>query len=224
MEALVERPNRVEDREPRPNRALRVVFARIGPAEVDEQSIAEVLGDVAAPALDCGACGLLVLSDDVAPLLGVELLRERGRADQVAEENRELPALARRRDCCSARLGRPRRTTGRRLVTCGNQRRSAIAAELLARRVVRAAVRASVSESSATFAAEFLPGGVLCAAVSARGDHRRQFSTFNVLTRRNSLTLSLTSTRPRARAWAAICRSYGPMRAPRFSRAARTRP
>ena len=37
---------------------------------------------------------LLVLRDEVAPLLGVELLRESGRADEVAKEHRELAALA----------------------------------------------------------------------------------------------------------------------------------
>ena len=89
-------PHRVEDREPRANGALGVVLARIGPAEVDEQAVAQLLGDVAAPALDRDACGLLVLPDDVAPLLGVELLGERRRADEVAEEDGELAALARR--------------------------------------------------------------------------------------------------------------------------------
>src|SRR5262249_52201236 len=68
--------------------------SRGGPAEVDEQAIAEFPGDVAAEAPDGGGGGLLVLPDDVAPLLGVELLRERRRADQVAEEHRQLAALA----------------------------------------------------------------------------------------------------------------------------------
>jgi hypothetical protein len=56
-------------------------------AEVDEEPIAEILGDVAAEAYDGARGGALVLRDDVAPLLGIELLRERRRADQVAEED-----------------------------------------------------------------------------------------------------------------------------------------
>ncbi len=41
--------------------------------------------------------GLLVLRDEVAPLLGVELLRERRRADQVTDEDGQLATLARLR-------------------------------------------------------------------------------------------------------------------------------
>ena len=93
-ECGVERPHRVHDRQARPDRPFRVVLARGGPAEVDEQAIAEIPGDVAAEAPDGAGGGLLVLRDEVAPLLGVELLRERRRADQVAEEHRQLAALA----------------------------------------------------------------------------------------------------------------------------------
>jgi hypothetical protein len=49
---------------------------------------------VAAEAHDRTGCGVLVLRDDLAPLLGVELLRERRRANEVAEENRQMPPLA----------------------------------------------------------------------------------------------------------------------------------
>lgn len=44
-----------------------------------------------------GAGGrLLILREEVAPLLGIELLRERRRADEIAEQHRQLAALARR--------------------------------------------------------------------------------------------------------------------------------
>src|SRR5438034_2844217 len=82
------------DRQAGADRPFRVVLARGGPAEVDEQPIAEVLGDVAAEARDGAGGGLLILRDEVAPLLGVELLRERRRADEIAEEHRQLAALA----------------------------------------------------------------------------------------------------------------------------------
>jgi hypothetical protein len=90
----VERHQRVHDRQAGTDRAFRIILAGGGPAEVDEQPIAEVLGDVAAEARDGAGGGLLVLRDEVAPVLGVELLRERRRADQVAEQHRQLAALA----------------------------------------------------------------------------------------------------------------------------------
>jgi hypothetical protein len=73
-ELRIQRLHRVEDREPRPNGPLGVVLARVGPTEVDEEAVAELLRDVATPALDGVACGLLVLCHHVAPLLGVEML------------------------------------------------------------------------------------------------------------------------------------------------------
>jgi hypothetical protein len=66
---------------------------------------------VAAEALDGAGCGLLVLREEVAPILGVELLRERRRADQVAEEHRQLAALAGRHR--GVGRGRRRRRAGR---------------------------------------------------------------------------------------------------------------
>ena len=84
-ECGVEWHHRVHDRKPGANRSLGVVLARSGPAEVDEQPVAKILGNVAAEALDSAGGGLLVLRDDLAPLLGVELLRERRRANEIAE-------------------------------------------------------------------------------------------------------------------------------------------
>ena len=92
-EGGVERLQGVHDRQARPDRPFRVVLARGGPAEVDEQTIAEFPGDVAAEAPDGAGGSLLVLRDEDTQLLGVELLREWRRADQVAEQNGQLPAL-----------------------------------------------------------------------------------------------------------------------------------
>jgi hypothetical protein len=111
-EGGVERPHGVHDRQGRPERPFRVILARGGPAEVDEQTIAEFPGDVAAEARDGAGGGLLVLREEVAPLLGVELLRERRRAHQVAEEHRQLAALAGRHH--GVGRGRRRRRAGRR--------------------------------------------------------------------------------------------------------------
>ena len=60
--------------------------------EIDEEPIAEILGDVAAPA-GHGAGGV-VARQDVAPVFRVEPHRERRRADEIAEEDRQLATLA----------------------------------------------------------------------------------------------------------------------------------
>src|SRR5262249_28979653 len=156
-EGGVERPHGVHDRQARPDRPFRVVLARGGPAKVDEEAIAEFPGDVAAEAPDGAGGGLLVLRDEVAPLLGVELRRERRRADQVAEEDRQLPAFAgRRRDGARPRLGRQPGATA--------------AAELLVGLVRSATRRAGRGERGPTFPAESALGAVV--VVAGRAAHR----------------------------------------------------
>ncbi len=66
---------------------------RVRIAEVDEQAVAQVLGDVAAEAGHGLGGGALVLGRDLPPVLGVELPGDGGGADEVAEEDGELPAL-----------------------------------------------------------------------------------------------------------------------------------
>ena len=117
-----------DGREPTPPHPLRVVLARRGPAEVDEQPVAEVLGDGSAEAHHGAGGDLLVQPDEVAPLLGVELLRRRRRGDEVAEQHRQLAALAGRQR--GSGLGGRRRDSG----GCrhGLETLTAAAAELLA--------------------------------------------------------------------------------------------
>src|SRR5262249_10200839 len=165
-EGGVERPHGVHDRQPRPDRPFRVILARGGPAEVDEEAIAEFPGDVAAEAPDGAGGGLLVLRDEVAPLLGVELLRKRRRADQVAEEDRQLPASAgrRRRPWLAARRrdgARPR---------LGRQPGATAAAELLVGLVRSATRRAGRGERGPAFPAESALGAVV--VVAGRAAHR----------------------------------------------------
>src|SRR6185369_8506899 len=156
----------VEDREARADRTLGIVLPRVGPTEVHEQAVAHLLGDVAAPALDRDPCGLLVLPDDVAPILGVELLGEQCRADQVAEENGQLSAFTRRRGSV-CRRGAGYRRERRRQLADGP---ATFAAKLLAPRILRAAVRATMLQCGAAVAAKSLAGGVLAAAV-VTADH-----------------------------------------------------
>ncbi len=153
-ECGVERRHRVDDCESRANGALGIVLARGRPAEVDEQPIAEVLGDVAAEARDRARCGLLVLRDDVAPFLGVELLRERRRADQVAEQNRQLAALAGMRRSCQFRWSGGLRRCGLA------EGRAAIAAELRLWLQLLTTARTLVGQLRSARLAEAQPGVV----------------------------------------------------------------
>src|SRR6185369_2010294 len=76
-----------------PDRALGVVFMGRGIAEVHQPPITEILGDVPLKAPDDLCPHVLILPYKGPPLFGVELGRERSRADQVTEHHRELAAL-----------------------------------------------------------------------------------------------------------------------------------
>src|SRR6185295_14600216 len=90
----IERRHRLKDRKARAHGAFGVIFAGARPTEVDEDPIAEILGDVAAPARHGAGGSGVVLLENLPPVLDVELLCERRRADEVAEEDRQLAALA----------------------------------------------------------------------------------------------------------------------------------
>ena len=82
-----------DDRQAGAHRALGVVLVRPRPAEIGQHAVAHELGDVALEARDLARDRVLVGADELAHLLGVEPAGERGRADQVDEHHRELPAL-----------------------------------------------------------------------------------------------------------------------------------
>ena len=84
---------RIDDREPGPDRPLGIVLMRPRPPEVGQHTIAHVLGDVALPALDHLGAGAMIGADHVPHVLGVEPRRKLGRADQVTEQQRQLPPL-----------------------------------------------------------------------------------------------------------------------------------
>src|SRR6202011_3532506 len=68
-ETIIQQRDRIDDRKAAANRALRIVLVRLRIAEVNHQSIAEILGNVAAQARDSFAGAPLILRGDVAPLL-----------------------------------------------------------------------------------------------------------------------------------------------------------
>jgi hypothetical protein len=73
--------------------ALGIVFVRCRIAEIDEHAIPHVLGDVAPEAGDLAGAAALKGRKDLPVLLRIEVAGERGRADHVAEQDRELAPL-----------------------------------------------------------------------------------------------------------------------------------
>jgi hypothetical protein len=79
--------------QPSPHGPLRVIFVRPGIAEVDEQAITEILGDMPLKAGDHRGTGRLIGTHHFAQLLRVELAGEGGRVHQVTEQHGELAAF-----------------------------------------------------------------------------------------------------------------------------------
>ena len=77
----------------RAHRPLGIVLVRDRPAEVGEHAIAQVLGDMAFEAADHLRARCLISAHDFTQVLGVEPRRQRGRADQIAEQHRQLAAF-----------------------------------------------------------------------------------------------------------------------------------
>ena len=91
----VEFGERALDRKRRPRRALGIVLLRDRIAEQRHQPVAELLGDMAAHLRHRRRSGIEISADQVAPLLGIELRGNAGRADEIAEHHREIAAFAR---------------------------------------------------------------------------------------------------------------------------------
>ena len=69
----VELSDRLDDAEPRADRALCVIFVGVGVTEIDQQAVAKILRDVTVEAGDhLGAC-VVVGAYDLAPFFGIEL-------------------------------------------------------------------------------------------------------------------------------------------------------
>ena len=93
--------NGSSDLQPCPHRSRGVILMRLGITEIDEESVAQILGDIAVKAFDDGSTSLLVGTYDFAILFRVELFRQSSGIDQITEHHRQLATLARRRDRCS---------------------------------------------------------------------------------------------------------------------------
>ena len=85
--------DRGDDRERRPDRALGIVLMGMRIAEIDQHAVAEILRDGAVEAADQLGGTAVKGGDDGLQILGIEPVRQRRRADQVAEHDGELAAL-----------------------------------------------------------------------------------------------------------------------------------
>jgi hypothetical protein len=85
----------VQQRQTGANGALGIMFLRPRIPEIDQHRVTHVLGDEPAEPSDGFSDVCLIGDDHFAQILRVEPDREGGRADEVAEHDREMPALGR---------------------------------------------------------------------------------------------------------------------------------
>ena len=96
---------RALDRKRRPHCTLGIVLLRHRVAEQRHQAVAELLGDLAAHLRHCRRSGIEIRTNQIAPLFGIEPCGNAGRVHQIAEQDRDVPALAgsfRSFSCCRA--------------------------------------------------------------------------------------------------------------------------
>jgi hypothetical protein len=93
VERDIEATDNVDQAQPRPDRPLGIILVRSRVAEIDQHTVAHVLGDKPIEPGDDLGDGAMIRADDLAQILGIEPGRERGRADEIAEHHCELPPL-----------------------------------------------------------------------------------------------------------------------------------
>ena len=92
----------LDDRERCVDRALGVAFARLGIAEIGEDPIAHVLSQEPVVPLDDRRYGVLIRSDQLVHVLGIELGRQSCGSCEITKHDRQVTALSPRfgaRDC-----------------------------------------------------------------------------------------------------------------------------
>jgi hypothetical protein len=92
-QAGIQRLHGLHDAQPGPHGPLGIIFMRLRIAKVDQQAIAEILGDMALKAGNHLGTGVLIGPHDLAEVFGVELARQGSRVDEVTEEHGELAAF-----------------------------------------------------------------------------------------------------------------------------------
>jgi hypothetical protein len=87
--------NRLDKIEPSADRALSIMFMRLGVAQIGENTVTHVLGDEAAVALNQFRAAPVIDIDNPPQVLGIQPRRQCRRTHQVAKHHRELAALRR---------------------------------------------------------------------------------------------------------------------------------
>ena len=83
----------LDNRKSGPHGALGVMFVSLRIAEIGQHPVAHILGDEAAVAFDQICAATMIAANDLTHVLGIEPRRQRRRADEVAEHDRELAPL-----------------------------------------------------------------------------------------------------------------------------------
>src|SRR6516164_11493229 len=158
MPSNMKRRNSLDQSQASAHSPLCVFLMRSRVAKVREHPIAHILRDESTGLGDLLCAAAVIRADDLAHVLGIEARRERGRADQIAEHDRELAAFS-QSDLRGLRDGRIRCWRS----CCANsgcwQSVTAFQAELGTRRVHLAARRTASEKSRTAFQAEFAAFG-----------------------------------------------------------------
>jgi hypothetical protein len=97
LEAGMECVQSVEHPQPHPDGALRIVFMGLRIAKVDQQSIAEILGNMPVKAGDHLGAGLVIGLDHLTVVFRIELTREACGLHQVTKQDGQLAPFGIRR-------------------------------------------------------------------------------------------------------------------------------
>ena len=89
-QARIELPHGLYNPESGPHRPLRIILVGQGVAKIDQQSIAEILRDMALKTLDHCRAGRLISAHHLAQLFRVKTRRQCRRVDQVTKQHRQL--------------------------------------------------------------------------------------------------------------------------------------
>jgi hypothetical protein len=169
-EAWSECLQHLDNPEPRPHSASGIVFMGSRIAKVDQQSIAQILRDMPPKVFDNSGTCLLVSTYELPVLFRVELSRERGRAYQVTEHYRQLPAFgftcsgAGLRGCgrCHRTLRLPCSSRTLALAAFGGYRflrhcyrRATVRTEFRVRQILALTTPAGMRDGSSTFNTKF---------------------------------------------------------------------
>lgn len=90
LEPLAQSDHRLDDGKPGTNGPMGIVFVSCGITEKDENTVAEIVGDLSRVAFADGPAGGVILVDDGVEVFGVEFLGELGKRSEIAEDDREL--------------------------------------------------------------------------------------------------------------------------------------